>query len=153
MTAARRRLLVGSLVVATVALAVWGATTVLGNERRDAAVQRLLAQVDAAPHGATIDLRTAFDVEWDRAVVVGPYSPGSVVNEGLGFDHYAADDVITQGDGAYLLVFVRNRSVVAEVPLYGQAFYFGESLESFSADGSRFRVTRDDGGVLLTLVD
>ncbi len=77
------------------------------------------------------------------------YSPGSVANDAVGFDRYPEDEVITQGDGTYVLVFARDRSVVAEIRLYGEAFYFEDSLESFAPATARFRGERDGGGVLL----
>ncbi len=139
-----------SLVAVLVAVgALWGANTVLENQRRDEAVQRLLDQVAEARDGSDIDLATAFDLEWDRAVLVHPYSPGWVANDALRFERYPKDEVITQGDGTYLLVFARDRRVVAEVALYGQAFYFDESVESFASDNARFHVQNDASGVLL----
>ena len=146
----RSRLVLGLVVVVVAVAAIWGATTLLENQRRDEAVQRLFAAVAAAPDGSDLDLATAFDLEWDRAVLVGPYWPGSAANAVLGFEHYPNDDVITQGDGTYLLSFARDNRVVAEVPLYGQAFYFDESVESFAPDGARLRVQNDSNGVLLT---
>lgn len=142
-------MILGLVAVAVAVGAIWGASALLENQRRDEAVQRLLTRVAQAPDGADIDLATAFDLDWDRAVLVGPYSPGSVVNEALGFDRYPRDEVITQGDGTYLLVFARERSVVAEVSLYGQAFYFDESVESFASDNARFQVQNDASTVLL----
>ncbi len=145
----RTRLLVALAAVVVAAVAIWGASTFLQNQRRGEAVQRLFVQVAQAPDGSDIELATAFDLEWDHAVVVGPYSPGSVANDALGFDRYPEDEFITQGDGTYLLVFVRDRSVVAEIPLYGDLFYFEDSVESFAPATARFRVQRDGGGVLL----
>lgn len=145
----RSRLILGLVAVAVAIGALWGASTLLENQRRDEAVQRLLTRVAQAPDGSVIDLATAFDLAWDRAVLVWPYSPGSVANEALGFDRYPRDEVITQGDGTYLLVFARDHGFVAEVPLYGQAFYFDESVESFASDSARFQVQRDTSGVLL----
>jgi hypothetical protein len=130
--------------------AIWGASTILENERRDEAVQRLLAEVAAAPDGSDLDLATAFDLEWERAVVIGPYWSGSAANAVLGSDRYPKDDVITQGEGTHLLVFARDGRVVAEVPLYGQAFSFDESVESFTADSARFHVENHSSGLLLT---
>jgi YD repeat-containing protein len=143
------RVILGLVAVALALGAPWGASTVLENQRRDEAVQRLLDRVDQAPDGSDIDLATAFDLDWDRAVLVGSYWPGSAANEALGFDRYPRDEVITQGDGSYLLVFTRDRSVVAELRLYGQAFYFDESVESFASNSARFHVQSDASGVLL----
>ncbi len=145
----RTRVLAVLAAVVVAAVAIWSASTLFENQRRDEAVQRLVVQVTDAPDGSDIDLATAFDLEWDHAVLVGPYWPGSAANDALGFDRYPKDQVITQGDGTYLLVFARDRSVVAEIPLYGQAFYFEDSVESFAPATARFRVQRDGGGVLL----
>ena len=138
------------LIVMVIALATtWGASTVLANQRRDEAVTRMLSTISTVPDGTTLDLHAALDLEWDRAVVIGPYSPGSVANDAFGFDHYPANEVLTQGDGAYLLVFGLGRSFVADVLLNGQVFYFDEGVETFEAANARFRVTRDSGGVVL----
>jgi hypothetical protein len=147
----RSRVILALVAVAVIVAvgAVWGTSTLLESQRRDEAVQHLLTRVAQAPDGSYIDLATAFDLDWDRAVLFGPYWPGSAANEALGFDRYPQDEVITQGDGTYLLVFARDRRVVAEVSLYGQAFYFDESVESFAADNARFQVQNDTSGVLL----
>ncbi len=145
----RSRVILGLVAVAVAVGAIWGASTLLENQRRDEAVQRLLTRVAQTPDGSDINLATAFDLDWDRAVLVGPYWPGYAANEALGFDRYRRDEVLTEGDGTYLLVFARDRSVVAEVPLYGQAFYFDESVESFASDNARFQVRNDASGVLL----
>lgn len=145
-----RSRLILDLVAVTVALgALWGASTIVESQRREDAVQRLLTRVAQAPDGSVIDLATAFDIDWGRAVLVGPYSFGSDANEALGFDRYPRDEVIAEGDGVYLLIFARDRRIVAEVVLYGQAFYVDESVGSFAADNARFQVQSDRSGVLL----
>lgn len=138
--------------LAAVAIALgllWSASALLDNQRRGEAVQRLLTRVAQTPDGEVIDLAVAFDLEWDRAVLIGPYWPGALANEALGFDHYPMDAVIAQGDGTHLLVFARDRRVVAEVSLYGQAFSFDSSVESFASSNARFLVQNDADGVFL----
>ena len=154
-TAVVRRVIVGSLAIAVVVGSMWAAKTLWEIQRREAAIDRLLSLVTVAPNGAEIDFASAFDLVWDRAIVVPPYSPGSVANAILGFDRYPADDVITNGDGAELLVFARDRDVVAEVPNDGYLFDFGDSVESFTPHDARFRLERDDvgGGAILAPLD
>ncbi len=140
------------LAVALATLTVWGAVAVVDAGRRHDAVLALLAHVDRASAGDTIDLADSMTFGWDRAVVLPPYTPGFAANEAMGFNNYLDDEVVTQGDGVFLLIFVENLSVAAEVALYGQAFYFAESVAAFSREDARFRVIRDEGGVLLVPV-
>lgn len=139
----------GLVALAVTIGAFFGASTFLDHQRRGEAVQRLLTRVAQTPDGEVIDLAVAFDLEWDRAVLIGPYWPGALANEALGFDHYPMDAVIAQGDGTHLLVFARDRRVVAEVSLYGQAFSFDSSVESFASSNARFLVQNDADGVFL----
>ena len=151
--AVRRRTVFGGLAIALLVAIVWAGATALAIQRRDQAVADLMATAGAASNGQILDLSEAFTLPWDRAVVLGPYTFGSDANDALGFEHYPADDVMTQGDGVHLLVFIRDQQVVAEVALYGQAFYFDESIETFDAEAARFRVLHDDSGTLLVPVE
>jgi hypothetical protein len=144
-----RRVSLAFLAVVIVIGWIWSTSALSENQRRDEAVERLLTRVAQAPDGSDMNLATAFDIAWERAVLIRPYSPGSAANLALGFDRYPRDEVITQGDGSYLLVFARGRTVVAEVSLYGQAFYFDESVTSFASDSARFQVQSSPEGVLL----
>jgi hypothetical protein len=130
-------------------IAVWGGGTLLETQRRDEAVQRLLVNVASAPDGTDIDLAMAFDVEWERAILIPPYSDGGSANASLGFDQYRPEEFITPSDGLYLLIFTKARSVIAEVWLDGRAFYFDDSVKSFESDNARFHVERNDDGVVL----
>jgi hypothetical protein len=147
----RARVALGIAALFAVIVAVWGGGRLLENQRRDEAVHRLITRVAEAPDGTDIDLATAFDLTWDRAIVIPPYSDGGSANASLGFDQYRESEFITSGDGLYLLVFAKGRSVVAEIPLYGQAFYFDDSVLSFVYDKARFRVERNAGIVLKPL--
>jgi hypothetical protein len=146
----RQRPFFGLIGVSLAGVLLWGSSTALANQRRDDAVARLQATVSAAADGEVLDLREAFGLSWDRAVVVGPYSPGSVPNDALGFDHYPPTEVITQGDGTSLLVFARDRTFVADFALYPQGLHFDEAVFRFDADSARFRVVRGEAGVVLT---
>ncbi len=73
-----------------------------------------------------------------------------MANDALGFRHYPDDEAVTHGDGTSLLVFARDRDVVAEVLLDGQAFYFDESVEGFDHQHASFRVQSGGQGVVLT---
>jgi hypothetical protein len=64
--------------------------------------------------GGTVDLRQAYEADWDRVCVLGPGSGNGAARRTLGFE-WDADDksVIHRNDGIALLLFVRGKEVVA----------------------------------------
>lgn len=134
-----------ALLFATIALlgvAAWIGTSWADAARREDAKAQLFAAVAAANHGQTVDLAQTFPLEWDRAVVLPPYSYGAEANALLGFDHFPADLSLSVSDAVQLLVFARLDTVVQEVELDGQSFYFDEAIRTFRADAASFEVDR-----------
>ena len=142
----RRHVILVAILGLGVALAI---TWYVDDQRRAAALNDMVAEVMSAPDGSSIDLAKALPLDWDRAVVLPPYTYGEDANRSLGFDKFAEGESLTSGDGTYLVVFIRDRSVVAELALYGQSFYFDENVEAFDAESSTFDVIRDRGEVVL----
>jgi hypothetical protein len=97
-----------------------------------------------------VTLADALALNWDRAVVLPPYSYDEDANARLGFDRFDKEDSLTSGDGTALVLFVRDQSMIAELALYGQSFYFDESIQGFDTQSARFTVRRAQGGLLLT---
>jgi hypothetical protein len=128
---ARRRT---SVVVVFVLLAVvvWATVVVFDLIRREQASDRLLAAIESTPTGGVLDVATAYDIPWDRAVVVGPYWNGDAANSALGFDHFPPDASLTSGEGASLLLMVRDRTVLSEVQLWQAQATCGRALPSFT---------------------
>jgi hypothetical protein len=136
------------LLVGVLGLGVLVAVTrYVDDQRRAAALEAVVAEVMSAPDGSSVDLARALPLDWDRAVVLPPYTYGEDSNRLLGFDQFPKDEGVTSGDGTYLVLFVRDRSVIAELGLYGQSFYFDESVESFGS--ATFTVEHDRGEVVL----
>jgi hypothetical protein len=131
-----------------IVLVAWAAPQVLANQRREAALANLRSTVTEAPVGSDIDLRSAFDLDWDRAVFIEPYDPGYAANAKLGFKYWADDDTPID-DAQQLLVFAKGRSVVAELRLEGESFWFADATGSIDPASARFRVERQGADIVL----
>lgn len=64
--------------------------------------------------GGTVDLGKAYEGDWDRVCVLGPYSGNDAARATLGFDWDAeGKTAIQRNDGIVVLLFVRSKKVVA----------------------------------------
>ena len=64
--------------------------------------------------GGTVDLRKAYEADWDRVCVLGPGSGNGAARRTLGFEWNVDDKTAIKGnDGIVLLLFVRGKEVVA----------------------------------------
>jgi hypothetical protein len=145
---ARRRT---GVVIVFVLLAIvgWATFVVFDLIRREQASDRLLAAIETTPTGGVLDVATAYDIPWDRAVVVGPYWNGDTANGALGFDHFPPDASLTSGEGASLLLMVRDRTVLSEIQLWQAEATFDEAVEQFTPDEGRFTVVWQNGWATL----
>ena len=117
----RVTLIVGSaaaviaMVVVALAIAFPGPTP--GQVAARSAGDRLIAEIRALPAGVEVNLADALDEPWERAVQMEAYMPGDEMNERLGFDWYAADDLAGSDESQQTMAFVNGTAVVAEVLL------------------------------------
>ena len=88
-----------------------------------------------------IDLKAAVPSDWDRVCFVGPYQDDAFVEKTLGFSWPAERKTsIEDSDGITLLVFVKNRSVLAHVEHPRDHGDFNElEGQCFSPEDARFR--------------
>lgn len=113
---------------------------------RNAAMTRLGSALANGPSGGSIDLAEAFDLDWDRVVIVGAYQPASYANELLGFSAYSELDTLTVSDEDQWVAFARDGRVVADflIPSAELPFSFAEPNVSAPAADARFTVQRRD---------
>ena len=131
------------------AVVMWAGFVVFDLIRREQASDRLLAAIESTPTGGVLDVATAYDIPWDRAVVVGPYCYGDAANSALGFDHFPPDASLTSGDSASLLLIVRDRTVLSEIQLWKAEAIFDDAVEHFTPDEGRFTVMWQNGWATL----
>ena len=88
-----------------------------------------------------IDLKTAVPSAWDRVCFVGPYQDDAFVEKTLGFSWSAERKTgIEDNDGITLLLFVKDRSVLAHVEHPRDHGDFNElEGQCFSPADARFR--------------
>jgi hypothetical protein len=137
------------MLLATLVLGVWLSQFGWDWIRREQASRQLLSAIERAPTGSILDISDAYDLPWDRAVVVGPYWNGAAANSVLGFDHYPPDESLTSSDSASLLLVVRDRTVLSEMRLWQANAAFEDGLEVFTPEADRFMVERHDGWATL----
>ena len=148
-TGPTRRRIVAGLGLVLLLVACWGVLGVIDLVRRDQAAARLLAAIEGAPAGGVVDVATAYDLPWDRAVVVGPYWNGDAANAALGFDHFPPDAAPTTGENASLLLIVRSQTVLSEIRPWEAEAFFEEGVEQFTPEDGRFGVHRENGWATL----
>src|SRR5688500_10555854 len=90
----------------------------VAHERLDAAVAR----------GGRIDLTKVMDREWDRVVLVAPYTPREGIDAMLGFSWEAGRALPRSQDDQNLLLFVRDRAVVGFIEDFRAADPFNGCL-------------------------
>jgi hypothetical protein len=103
---------------------------------------RLDALVTAASDGATIDIRDAYPTDWDRAVVIGGYWPGSVANSELGFEYFDPDETLSYSEDPARILFVRRGDVLADVDV--ETFTFADDVVVITPEASEFILSRAD---------
>lgn len=147
-----RRLRVGLAVALVVALGIVGVTALFavgpGAEQRAAraAGAALVARVSALSEGEMIDFATAVRSPWQRALVFDAYVPGDQMNEALGFEWFEADDASSFYDGEMRLLFVSERTVVADVRTRDGTFWLDFSGTGFAPSDAVFVASRVAGG-------
>jgi hypothetical protein len=136
-----------------VVIVVLGVELPAREARQQGAIGRLKAAVGASPTGAEVDLGTAFDLPWDRAVLMPAYAGTEEMNARLGFDGYGAGANSGMDESTQFLVFVKDTTVVADTPLFAdEDFKFESGIEEFSRDQAQFVVTRPAGSQQILLV-
>jgi len=102
------RVLLAALVVVVAACAP--AAPAEDTARGDA----LVAAVNVAEPGSTVDLRSVVGSDWDRVVFLGPYTYNDRAKEALGFDFdIEAVSPWTNTEGGMLVVLASGSKVVA----------------------------------------
>ena len=149
----RLTLIVGSaaaviaMVVVALAIAFPGPTP--GQVAARSAGDRLIEEIRALPAGVEVNLADALDGPWERAVLMEAYMPGDEMNERLGFDWYAADDLAGSDESQQTMAFVNGTTVVAEVLLSPDTFRLDVSIGSFGRAYSTFVTSRDPSGLVV----
>jgi hypothetical protein len=139
-----------ALRVAAIALVAWGLFLWVkaGDPTPEqlaaqAAEQRLLEVIQAAPDGSTIDVAKVFDVPWDRAVLMPAYAGPKTMNDLLGFDWFSGDDSGPQDEMSQMTVYVQGRRVVWAILTWD--YDFADGVERFSAADAVFTVAQSPG--------
>lgn len=149
----RVTLIVGSaaaviaMVVVALAIAFPGPTP--GQVAARSAGDRLIEEIRALPAGVEVNFADALDGPWERAVLMEAYMPGDEMNERLGFDWYAADDLAGSDESQQTMAFVNGTTVVAEVLLSPDTFRLDVSIGSFGRAYSTFVTSRDPSGLVV----
>lgn len=86
--------------------------TACGRDTLDEALAERLGEGVDAGGGSRIDPQALTDFDWDKLWVFGPYTPGEVVEETIGFSWGPADHAAPLTEGQYLYVFVLGDKVV-----------------------------------------
>jgi hypothetical protein len=137
-----------------VAIAAWTVVTARPDRNSAtarAAVGRMIGVVAATPDRGQVDFAQALDVPWDRAVMIAPYTDGAAMNARLGFDWYSASDVSTRVVTAQFVVFVQDRTVVAEAELAAGTFRFDSFVKEFTRAQGVFNVVRSANDTVLQM--
>ncbi len=122
-----------------------------------AAEQRLLEVVQAAPDGSTIDIAAVFDVPWDRAVLIPPYADAAVMNDLLGFEGFTDDWEGPSDESAQMIVFVDGGRVAWTIDIWNEDYQFADPFvaafpdgaATFLADDATFVVDHTPNGIQL----
>jgi hypothetical protein len=81
--------------------------------RRDDVGARLRAWTEAAQIGDTVQLTDFTNFDWDRAVVLGPYSTNEQARNALGFDWDVETSPIYDHENVNLIGFAKVDRIVA----------------------------------------
>ena len=136
-----------AMVVVALAIAFPGPTP--GQVAARSAGDRLIEEIRALPAGVEVNLADALDGWWERAVLMEAYMPGDEMNERLGFDWYAADDLAGSDESQQTMAFVNGTTVVVEVLLSPDTFRLDVSIGSFGRAYSKFVTSRDPSGLVV----
>jgi hypothetical protein len=91
--------------------------------------------------GTVFKMQDFTSFEWDRMYIFQPYASGSEINRRLGFRWAKDDATVVHSDTYRLLVFVKDREVVAHLDYqvwYGT--FDGDGDRGLSAEEAVFRV-------------
>jgi hypothetical protein len=130
------------LVLAVLATAGVAAYWSIDAVRRDRAIEAFEAALASLQPGDKVDVGQAFPLGWDRVIIIGPYERGATANDALGFHHYGEDDDLILSDAGQFIIFVKDRSVVADLRNWGPS-WFAEHIRSFRHDDAVFELHAD----------
>jgi len=114
----------------------------------------LATQLASRP--SSIDLASLHGGNWDRLVIVGPYTTPEELDSVLGFhfgDRTLADS-IARSDGINVIILVSAQTVVAAETVTRSVVDFGDPLPlALAPNGARFSVTWVSNGPILHLTE
>ena len=94
-------------------------------------------------NGEAIDLATALDQPWQRAVVMHAYMSGDEMNAGLGFRWFDDDQWSSYSDESQRLLFVADQTVVADVMTGPETFFLDDAVTELDPSAATLIASRD----------